>query len=83
MGTKIESFRQIIELWPSIGEFAADIGVKEGTAKLMRFRDSIHANYWVAVVEAAKARRIKGVSLQTLAALLVEKKIAADGKKAA
>lgn len=63
----IKSFRDVIELWPSIGEFAEDIGVKYVTGQLMKHRDSIDADHWVAVVEAAKRRGFKGVTYEALA----------------
>lgn len=76
MSNKIASFREVIGLWPSLGEFAQDIGVVENTAKLMRFRDSIHSKYWVKIVDSAKTRKIKGISLVLLASIQLEKKVA-------
>lgn len=74
---KIGTFREIIGQWPTIAVFADDIGVKVGTAKLMRFRDSIHSDHWQAVVRAAKTRNIKGITPQLLIDLQAEKKVAA------
>lgn len=67
----IKSFRNIIELWPSIGDFADDIGVKYVTAQVMKHRDSIDADHWVAVVEAAKRRGYSGITYETLARLRI------------
>lgn len=61
------SHSDIIDLWPSLSEFAADLSVKYGTAKAMRQRCSIPPGYWVTVVQKAKARRIKGVTHEALA----------------
>lgn len=58
----------LINLWPSISEFAADLSVEYGTAKAMRRRSSIPSEYWLAVVRSAEARGIVGVSLEALAA---------------
>lgn len=64
---------QIIDLWPSLSAFAADLGVQYGTAKAMRRRGSIPATYWAAVVSKAALRGVRGVTLQALA----EAKVAA------
>lgn len=66
---KITSYRDIIGMWPSIGEFAADIGVKYVTAQLMKHRNSIGADHWSAVVEAARKRGYDVVTLELLAGL--------------
>lgn len=58
---------QIISLWPNLSAFAADLGIAYGTAKAMRRRGSIPAPYWSTVVTKAKARRLKGVTLDVLA----------------
>lgn len=58
---------QIIAKWPSLSEFARDLGVPYGTAKAMRRRGSIPPAYWAAVVSKAALRDIHGVSLQALA----------------
>jgi hypothetical protein len=47
---------QIIDQWPSLGEFAKDAGVSYGAAKQMRRRNSIPAEHWLAIITAAKAR---------------------------
>lgn len=57
---------EIIDKWPSIGAFAADLDVPYGTAKAMRRRQSIPPAYWPTVVAKARARRIKGISLEVL-----------------
>ncbi|MCF1449414.1 hypothetical protein GOZ83_10715 [Agrobacterium vitis] len=57
----------IINLWPSIAEFARDIGASYETAKAMRRRSSIPAGYWVRVVESSQYRHFQEVSFPTLA----------------
>lgn len=64
---------EIIEKWPSLSEFAADLGVPYGTAKAMKRRGSIPADRWVDVVEKAKARKVKGVTLEALATAIAER----------
>lgn len=56
----------IINKWPSLTEFAGDIGVAYGTAKAMRRRGSIPSHYWPDVVANAEKRRINGVTLKVL-----------------
>lgn len=58
---------QIISDWPSLSEFAADLGVEYGTAKAMRKRNSIPSRYWVTVVSKACDRGIAGVTYEVLA----------------
>ena len=48
----------ILRRWPSMGEFAADIGVKPKHAYQMKFRGSIPVTYWQRMVAAAPARKI-------------------------
>ena len=58
---------QIIDLWPSLAEFAGDISVQYGTAKAMRRRSRVPDEYCIALVRAAETRGLKGVSLEALA----------------
>lgn len=61
---------QIINLWPTIADFASDIGVGYEAAKAMRRRGSIPPGYWVRTVEAATRRGFPGVDYQRLAELV-------------
>jgi len=65
----MKDFRTLIDLWPSASLFAADIGIRERHAQVMRFRNSVPPDYWAAVVAAASRRGIKGVSYEGLAKL--------------
>lgn len=58
----------IINQWPSLSEFAADLSIEYGTAKAMRRRSSIPSEYWLTVVRKANSREIVGVTLEELAA---------------
>jgi len=60
------SHRNQIDKWPTLAEFAEDIGVSENTAKQMRTRDSVRHDYWQCMVDAAKRREIEGVTLEAL-----------------
>jgi len=57
----------IINRWPSLGDFAGDIGVEYGTAKAMRRRSSIPPGKWVLIVEKAAERGIAGITFEVLA----------------
>ena len=63
----------IINLWPSVSDFAVDLGVEYGTAKAMRRRGSIPSEYWLKVEAGATSREISGVSLQVLAEAVAER----------
>lgn len=64
---------EIINLWPSLTDFADDIEVKYGTAKAMRRRSSIPAGYWPLVVAKAFGRGIDGVTIEILARAVAER----------
>lgn len=64
--------KSIIDLWPNISQFAADIGVSYNTAKHIRRRGTIPAQYWNRAVAGAAARKIPGVTLARLAKLAEE-----------
>lgn len=46
-----------ISLWPTLADFAADVGVKRNTARGWKRRNSIPVKYWPAVLEMARERR--------------------------
>lgn len=58
---------EIINSWPSLKDFAEDIGVAYGTAKAMRRRGSVPAVYWDVMISKAASRHIVGVSYKKLA----------------
>lgn len=60
-----------VDLWPSLADFAADIGVTYGTAKGIRHRERrglgiVPDCYWRRAVAGAEARGIAGVTLEAL-----------------
>lgn len=67
----MRSHRDIIDLWPkpSIRSFADDLGLKYTTAQVMRWRNRIADDHWMAVVEAARKRGFQGVTMEALATL--------------
>lgn len=58
----------LISRWPTLADFASDLGVAYGTAKAMRRRGSIPPEYWMRAVSKASERGIDGVTLEALAA---------------
>lgn len=66
----------IIASWPRpfLRTFSEDVGVPYGTAQIWRHRNSIPADCWDDVVEAAVRRGIKGVTLELLQAGAVKRK---------
>lgn len=65
----MNTFRDVINAWPTLDDFASDIRVEPNTAKQMRTRNSVAAAYWPDMISGAKRRKIVGVSLEKLAAL--------------
>jgi hypothetical protein len=57
----------VINLWPSLSAFAADLGIRYGTAKAMRRRGKIPPEYWVRLCNKAHDRGIDGVTTDLLA----------------
>ena len=66
------SHRDIINLWPSLKDYAADIGADYGTAKKHRQRNSIPDGYRVAAVLGAQRRGLP-VSHDIIAATAVNR----------
>lgn len=65
------SISEVIDAWPTIGEFAADAGCGYEAARQMRRRGSIPPGYWVRIVGAAERRGIE-ISYQLLAELAAQ-----------
>jgi hypothetical protein len=51
-----QSFRQIIDRWPSPDALAGRIGAKTETVRKWRQRNSIPAEWWKSVIGAARER---------------------------
>ena len=65
----MDSFTALIGRWPSITEFAQDIGVVPQQGYNMSRRNSIPVDHWAATIIAAERRGIDGVTLEAMAAL--------------
>jgi len=68
----MNTFRSLIDLWPSLGELAKDSGQSYETVCKWRQRDSIPAIHWMTIIQAAKKRHIY-VSAESLASMMESK----------
>lgn len=58
----------IISQWPTISDFARDIGLKRAShGTLMKLRGRIPVEHWNAVVGAARERGFSEITLEALA----------------
>jgi DNA-binding transcriptional regulator YdaS (Cro superfamily) len=62
------SFRDVIGLWPSLEDLAADVSVRKPAVTKWRQRNRIPAEKWSAILSTEKARS-GGVTSETLVAL--------------
>lgn len=67
MDKRPTSITALIDMWPTIGEFATAVGCGYEAARQMRRRNSIAPEHWSKVVEASKAEQIEGVTFEWLA----------------
>jgi len=67
MSNTPSSIDALIDQWPTITEFAAEVGCGYEAARQMRRRKSIAPEHWARVVKASNDRGIDGVSFEWLA----------------
>lgn len=61
--------RDILDLWPSAGDLAADLGLKNGShVRTMKTRGRIPRAYWHDMAAAAKKRKMVGVTIDAIRA---------------
>lgn len=65
----MDSFKDIINLWPTAAEFARDVGTSPANARSMRMLNRIPDDYWAETVRCAAVRGFEGVTLDCLADL--------------
>lgn len=65
----MNSFVQIIDAFGGPSAFGEAIGIPDSHARAMKARKSIPDGYWLKVVEAARERGIKDVTLESFASL--------------
>jgi len=61
------SISSLIDFWPTIAEFAAEVGCGYEAARQMRRRESIAPEHWTKVISVSEAREISGVTYEWLA----------------
>ena len=66
----MNSFHDVIQAFGGGAKLASDIGINPITVRQWGNRGSIPSKYWPAIVEAAKAKRLRGVNYKTLASLI-------------
>jgi DNA-binding transcriptional regulator YhcF (GntR family) len=55
----MDSYRDLIDQWPSVKTLASDLAVKPNTASKWRQRDKIPPEHWLGLVKAARKRQIR------------------------
>lgn len=75
----VASVGALLGRWPSVAEFARDIGINPSHAQTMKTRGSIPVDYWPATIVAAKQRHIEGVTAEHLLKLHARDRIAPPG----
>lgn len=70
----VHSISDLIALWPTLADFAHDLGVDYGAAKQMRRRSSISVKHWDKLMRAA---RRKGVRISADMLVRLHAKVAA------
>lgn len=67
-----KTFREIIKCWDTYQALATDIGEPYLTVRQWHTRDRIPSRAWPRIADAAKARRLNGITVETLADLNAE-----------
>lgn len=62
-----ETIPELISRWDKLTEFANQVGCGYEAARKMRDRKSIAPEHWAAVIEAAAANGITGITYEWLA----------------
>jgi hypothetical protein len=67
---------QIIDLWPSVGEFAEEMGVNHRTARSWKQRISIPSHYWARLISCALVKGFNSVTPDALTCSAAERRAA-------
>lgn len=76
----MNSFADIIDAFGGPARFGEAVAVSASHAGVMKWRNAIPAEYWPAVVAAAAARQIVGVSYEVLAEIAASRRRRAPGE---
>lgn len=55
----VQSFREIVDQWPTVNDLAADLEEKPSTVRKWKQRNHIPSDRWLELLAHAKRRRIK------------------------
>lgn len=72
----VNSFSDVINALGGTAKFARAIGMKANTAKMAKSRDSIAAEWWVAVAAAAADAGRPDISVEKMAELAAQRRAA-------
>lgn len=80
----MRTISDIIGLWKTAEAFARDVGVTGLVARSWKYRESIPANKWADVVDAAERAGKPGVTLDVLARIAADRtRVQAEAEGAA
>ena len=65
----MNNIRDLIAKWPSVRDMALDVGAKPDAVGKWAHHNRIPARWHARVIEAAKARRIRGVTASWMVAV--------------
>lgn len=69
----MDTFTDLIDLWPSLSDFAAGAGITYGHAQQMKRRENVPAAYWRALLVDADRRGFAEVTERALINLAAER----------
>jgi hypothetical protein len=72
------TFEDVFEAFGGATMLASAIGIRPGHAQTMKSRGSIPPEYWSRIVNAARERRIKGVTHQALSQIAAQRLVRAS-----
>jgi len=70
---RMKTFKQIIDLWPSLNALALDLDITPNRVAVWKHRDSIPCEFWLDLVNTKVAKDAK-LPLHTLAELSASKR---------
>lgn len=77
-----KSISELIAEWPTIGDFALEVGCGYEAARQMRRRESIAPEHWHRVIEVSRKRGLQGVTLDWLAKQRIQTRAAEQTRAA-
>jgi hypothetical protein len=64
----MQSFADLLSLWPSLARISDELAVPYDTVMAWKRRNSVPFEYWVPLLASAKRNKIRGISMEILAA---------------